>query len=196
MGAVRALVLACALLVGAVRDAVGQEALVPFDRQVVLMNKIVQFDRAYVEMQGEDVVFAIVYQRGYRASLTTQEALVEVLTSQSTFGRKRVHVVSIELDENGSLDDALLAAAARIVYVAPLRAVDIDDVVRATRGLGILSFTGVPAYVSDGVSIGITMRGDHAEILINLPASRLEGARLSSELLKLSHVIGGDHDGV
>lgn len=192
---VRVALFASTLLGGAVQGGVGQEALVPIERQAVLMSKIVQFDRRFVEGPASEVVLAVVYQRGFRTSLLAQEALTEIVEAHPTLGRKVVRVVSIELDEDRQLEQALRDSGAGVVYVAPLRAVGVGHIVQATRQLGILSFTGVPSYVSDGVSVGISMRGERVEILINLRASRLEGARLSSELLKLSRLVdeGGDH---
>jgi hypothetical protein len=49
--------------------------------------------------------------------------------------------------------------------------------------------TGVPDYIYNGISVGIDIKGEKPEILINLKSSKLEGADFSSQLLKISTII-------
>ncbi len=76
--------------------------------------------------------------------------------------------------------------------MAPLRAVGIDAITEVTRLLNVVTCTGVPEYVSEGLAFGLSILGEHPFIVVNLHASREEGARFSSELLKLSHVVGSE----
>ena len=48
----------------------------------------------------------------------------------------------------------------------------------------------MPRYVEGGLAIGVDMKGDRPEIVINLAASRAEGAELNAHLLKLARVVG------
>ena len=70
-----------------------------------------------------------------------------------------------------------------------LRAVAVDDIVTLTRELQVLTFTGVPAYVNDGMAVGIDLLEKKPKIVINLPAARAEGAAFNAHLLKLANVI-------
>ena len=165
-----------------------QEMPAPVDRQVELLVRVLQFDRNLEGQAPDELVVAIVYQSRFRASLTAHDAALAGL-EQSRMGDRPIRCVSVELEEHVSAAAALAASGAAVAYVAPLRATDLKDIVSATRALGILSSTGVPEYVDAGIAIGISLRGERPEILVNLDASLAEGARLSSELLQLSRVV-------
>jgi hypothetical protein len=53
----------------------------------------------------------------------------------------------------------------------------------------VVTLAGVPAYVAAGLALGVALRGERPHILINLAASRLEGADLAAELLKLATIV-------
>jgi hypothetical protein len=53
----------------------------------------------------------------------------------------------------------------------------------------VVTLASVPAYVGAGLAIGVALRDGRPHILINLAASRLEGADLASELLKLATIV-------
>jgi YfiR/HmsC-like len=74
--------------------------------------------------------------------------------------------------------------------VSPLRAFAVEDVVLLARSSQITTLTGVPRYVETGCAIGLDLKGDRPHILINLAASRAEGADLNAQLLKLARLVG------
>jgi hypothetical protein len=53
----------------------------------------------------------------------------------------------------------------------------------------------VPRYVETGLAIGVDMKGERPEIVINLAASRAEGADLTAHLLKLARLVGDEAGG-
>lgn len=170
--------------------ASAQEMPVPVERQIALLTRILPFDREFDVRTENEVVFGIVFQRRYRASLNASEAAISALAQARHIGGKSVRVVLIELEEDTDLGALLDATRVDVIYVTPLRAVDMRVITDATRTRDILTSSGVPDYVqTGGISLGISMRGQKPEILINLPASTEEGARFSSELLKLARVI-------
>ena len=64
----------------------------------------------------------------------------------------------------------------------------LEAVVQISQAQGLVSLTGVPDFVTQGVAVGIGVRQDKPEILINLPSARLEGSRFDASLLRLSRV--------
>ena len=82
-----------------------------------------------------------------------------------------------------------------MLYVSPLRATPLRDVITASRAMRVTTVTGVPRYVESGLAIGVDMKGERPEIVINLAASRAEGADLTSHLLKLARVVGDEAGG-
>lgn len=185
---------AAAILLLAGGMATAEEMAVPVDTQVPLFLKILTFDRNLPSRAGDDVTIAIVYQRGFRDSLLVREAFVAAIASHPlTVGHLPVRCVDVDLDEAPDLAAALRRVSADVVYVAPLRAVPVASIAKATRALRILSITGVPDYVRGGLAVGIDQRRGRSRILVNREAERAEGVALSSQLLKLATLVGGRH---
>jgi hypothetical protein len=76
-----------------------------------------------------------------------------------------------------------------VAYVCALRALDTSSIMLITRALGILSVTGEPGYVEEGLSVGADLRGNRAQLVINLTAARAEGADLPAQVLKLARIV-------
>ncbi len=180
-----------ALLVPLVTSATAQEVMVPVETQLALFPRILAFDRAFDHRRDKDLVIGILYQERFRASLNVKNLLIE-LSERDTATRQPIHrYVPIDMTEAGALRAALAHHSIDVLYVAPLRAVNIDDIVAVSREHSILTYTGVPEYVKQGVAVGIGARGGRPHILINLTAARAEGADFSSELLKLAQIVDG-----
>ena len=76
-----------------------------------------------------------------------------------------------------------------ILYVAPLRSVDVRLIGELCRSLRVPAFSGVSSYVNEGLALGVERRGGKATILINLTAARRSGSDFSSQLLRFAEVI-------
>lgn len=176
------------LLIGSGRALTlgAQEMEIPVSIQVPLFLKVVSFDRRHVPQPDRPLVLAVVFQGRNRASLTARNDVMRIVSS----GNAGMAVVAREIDLDAErLDSALARVGAEVVYIAPLRAFDIADVARVTRAAGVTTFTGVPDYVQLGLAVSVRLQGDRPKLLVNLPASRLEGADFSAELLKLAQVV-------
>jgi hypothetical protein len=103
--------------------------------------------------------------------------------------------VPIDLDQTADLSAALKLHRVRVLYVSPLRAYSVGTIYAATRTERITTLTGVPQYVEDGLAIGLDMKRERPEIVVNLAASRAEGADLTAQLLKLARVVGDEAGG-
>ncbi len=168
--------------------AAAQDALIPVDLQVSLFARIWTFDRSHHARLSDDLVIGVLYQSQVRWSMLTKEAFV---TAASSFqaGEHAVRIVEIDYRDPAGLREAMLRERIDIVYVAPLRAVNVRDIATVTRSLGALTCTGVPAYVSGGLLVGLELRDGRPAILVNREASQREGAVFSSELLKLARLV-------
>ena len=65
-----------------------------------------------------------------------------------------VRVVPIDLDDE-SLADRLKADDVSLLYIAPIRAVDIGALTATAVAAGVTTVTGVPDYVALGVAVGV-----------------------------------------
>lgn len=168
-----------------------QEVAVPVDVQVPLMAKILGFDRKLDEHSKDDVVLGVLYQGRFRMSVSVAQEVqdaVKRLAPDAVVGR-RMRSVAIDLDETPDLGATLTRHGVTVLYVTPLRAADLAAISVTSRTAGVTTMTGVPSYVETGLAIGIGMRGTRPEIVINLVASRAEGADLNAQLLKLARIV-------
>jgi hypothetical protein len=185
------LLLALALVAATHPPAAGQAVPVPAELQYTLIAKILTFDRNLQSRSGTEIVVGVVFQPAFPASQAAQReflAAVRASPVQAVEGIP-VRVVAIPLRDPAALRGQLEQAGVNLVYVAPLRAVALDQVLEAARAVGAVSVTGVPEYVAAGVSVGLGLQAGRPRILVNLASARREGADLSSNLLMLAEVV-------
>ena len=169
----------------------GQEIEVPANVQFALLQKILAFDRNLKERAGDEIVIGILYQSNFRSSLNFKDELATVIKKSEIdqLLNLPIRYVAIELEAKTNLGELAAKHNLDIFYVAPVRAVDMKTITTVSRGRKILTFTGVPAYVEAGITVGIGTKGDTPRIIINLPAAKAEGVEFNAQLLKLAKVI-------
>ena len=182
--------IAAGLLPAIGATAAAQDAPIPVDVQVSLFARIWTFDRSHHARLSDDLVIGVLYQSQVRSSMLTKETFVRAASSLQA-GEHAVRIVEIDYRDPAGLRGVMLNEGIDIVYVAPLRAVNVRDIAAVTRSLRALTFTGVSAYVSGGLSVGLELRDGRPGILVNHEASQREGAAFSSELLKLARLVDG-----
>lgn len=162
---------------------------VPIGLQIPLFLKVVSFDRQLATRMGSELVVGVAYQGGNRESVRAKEDAVRALRdARDVPGTQRVRIEAIDLDRE-TLAIELVRRRIVVLYVAPLRALNIADVATAARAARVTTITGTPGYLSDGLAVSVRYQGERPKLLINVDAARLEGAEFSAELLKLAQVI-------
>jgi hypothetical protein len=183
--------LAPMLIAGNAPGVPAQEMDVAASVQIPLLYKILTFDRNFAARAGDDIVIAILYQSGFRASTMAREQVEHAFGhTASPFGAKRIRWVAVELEAAADLAQVLNRHEADVVYVTPLRGTGLTGIVDVARRSHLMTFTGVPPYVERGLSVGIGIEQERPMILINLAAARAEGADYTAQLLRVSRVIG------
>ncbi len=182
------------------RPLAAQEIAVPVAVQIPILVKVLNFDRKLPERTGGRLVVGVLYQSGFRASANIADEVCRQIAElpAGALGALPDHPITclaIDLDAISLLDSALRQRQVQVLYVSPLRATPLRDVITASRAMRVTTVTGVPRYVESGLAIGVDMKGERPEIVINLAASRAEGADLTSHLLKLARVVGDEAGG-
>lgn len=167
----------------------GQEMSIPVDLQVRLIARIFSFDRAMEGRSRDGVTVGVLFQERYRMSAGTADEVEALMPGIGGFPNGPARVVRIPWGSPAEMSSALRAAGVDILYVTPLRSAEIPQVAEVCAGLRIPTFTGVPAYVGEGIALGVDRRAGKPVVLVNLPAARAAGTELSSQLLKLAEVI-------
>ena len=162
---------------------------VPAAIHVPLIVKVLSFDRQLRVRAGRALVVAVAYQGGNRASVTIKDDIVQLLDAErESIDGLTITAVAIDLDRE-ELDAGLRARHPTVLYVTPLRGVDVTRIAAAARAARVTTVATVPRDVSRGLALGVGLLADRPRLLVNLTAARLEGADFSAELLKLAQVI-------
>jgi hypothetical protein len=168
-----------------------QDMQVPIEQQVPLLAKILSFDRNLAKRAENEIVFAIVYQKKFRKSYDAKINFEETVgrLSLTKVDSLPIRFISIDISDDTNLSTALEKNGVNVLYMAPIKAIKIDEITAMSRRLQISSLTGVADYVDKGVAVGIGAKGDRPEIIINLAAAKAEGINFNSQLLKLAKII-------
>src|SRR4029077_18939563 len=100
-----------------------------------------------------------------------------------------VRWVAIEWKDGEQLRLALIHERTDVVYLTPVRGVELDPITSTARTGGMTTFTGVPLYVEQGLALSVGIVRERPQIIVNLPAMRAEGSDFTSQLLRLCKVI-------
>ena len=180
---------AVAALFTAPARVAAQEMEIPISVQIPLFFKVLSFDRQLHPRGHGEFVVGIAYQNGNRASVVARdEALRAIELAHEIVAGVPVRAVAIDLDRE-SLGDALRDRQISLLYVTPLRGVDVAAVAATAGTSGVTTASGVTRYIELGLAIGVRLQRDRPKILINLQGSRLQGADFAAELLKLAEVM-------
>jgi YfiR/HmsC-like len=167
-----------------------QAAPVPAPVQLQLVLKVLTAERNRPLETRPSLIIGLVYQGRSPESMDVKDRLAAEIESEASGNRvPAVHLGLIDVSNAGNLASALERANPDILYVSPLPGFDLGPLVSFSRARKILTFTGVPAYVESGLSVGFALDRGEARILINRRASLAEGADFSAKLLKLARVI-------
>jgi hypothetical protein len=182
---------ALAIVLAAGLPSAAQDTALAPDRLVQLLLKVLTYDRRFAEKTGGGLNLGIVYSPSDAASAKATEELQSVLykMQDKTVKQLPLQYFLVEYSTGANLESVVKARKISLLYLAPGTARAVPEVVRVARALGVTTATAVPDYVRRGIAVGIGVRQDRPEILINLPASRLEGCEFDASLLRIATVI-------
>ena len=171
--------------------AFAQEMPLPVENQVPLFIKILNYDRQFKARISNSVVIGILFQNKYRTSTIAKDEFIKylMLNSEYNIDGKSFTYVPIEYNNLTNLENLLSDKKLNVLYVTPMRSIDLSKISQVCRQKKIISISGVPDYIREGLSVGLDLEGDNPKILINIIAAKNEGADFKSQLLKLSEII-------
>lgn len=152
------------------------------------LAKVMTFERRLVQI-ADTVVVGIVYQGRVRESDLVRIELERAIDELSVAGGLSFGHRVIDIGDGSDLEAQVRDAPIDVIYIAPLRAVGADRVARLCHEAGLLTMTGVPRYVDQGVGVGVDLTGTRLALLVNLNAVRRSGTELSARILALSRIV-------
>jgi hypothetical protein len=185
----RRLALAACCLAAMAVGAGRARAEVPAAKQALIVLRILAYDHALAERAGDTVRVAVVHGEGSDSlrCASSMRSAFDKLVGRAVVNGRGLAVVSMSVRE--MVAGAAQRHGAVVVYVCAGVDRDVQDVARAARAAGALSFTDMQSYLERGLSIALLQGDDRVAISVNLVAARAEGARLAGQFLKLSKVV-------
>ena len=177
-------------------NATAQDITVPVELQISLFKKVLTFDRNLEKRSGGELVVGVLFQSRYRRSLSVKNEFFGCLEKmpRDTLGQLPLKFEAIDLSETADWQAEAAARHVNVLYLSPLRAMDVKEIFHTSQSRRWVTWTGVIEYVDAGCSFGIVLKDDRPSVKINLPASRSEGMDFSSQLLKLAQVVPKQKD--
>jgi hypothetical protein len=165
---------------------------VPAKNQALLLLRILAYDHNLANRTSAGhVTIVIVYKAGNSDSEDAANGMggiVGDIAKSTTIAKNTISVVRLAYSDK-TFDGEISRAHAAALYVAPGLGDSIGAITTTTQGRKLLSFSGVADYVASGIAVGFALDDGKPEILVNLPASRSEGADLDVALLRVAKIV-------
>ena len=165
---------------------------VPAKNQALLLLRILAYDHNLgSRSESGKVTIVVAYKPGNADSEDVANGMVTILqdiAKSTTIANNSVTVVRLGCTEK-TFDADMSRIKAAAIYVASGLGDNVGTITSTTQSRKVLSFSGVPDYVSSGVAVGFSLDDGKPAILVNLPASRSEGADLDVALLRVAKIV-------
>jgi hypothetical protein len=160
-------------------------------RQVLILTRALAYDGNLKTRAGADLLVAVLGKPGNVPSdelASTMGKAFRGLGNVKVQGLA-VRATQIAYKDAASLADMIKREGIDALYVAPGLDAELMGIVEATRRLKVVSMASRQDYVQRGLSLGVFAIDGKPTIVVNLAASKAEGAAFGSDLLRLAKVI-------
>lgn len=158
-------------------------------RQVLIALRILSYDKALADRTDGPVTIAVVSGLAGRSERERWQAGFTRVPKVKVGGRS-VRFVAFDYTTRKAFGEALQKHDTYAVIVTGDLDVRVAEIRAETRARHVVSF-GSERALRDGLSVALVPRQQRDEIVINLEASRAEGARFAAGLLQLAKIVEG-----
>jgi YfiR/HmsC-like len=160
-------------------------------RQVLILTRALAYDGNLKRRAGADLLVAVLGKPG---NVPSDELASTMGKAFRGLGNVKVQGLAVRATQIAYKDAASLVAVIEregidALYVAPGLDAELMGIVEATRRLKVVSMASRQDYVQRGLSLGVFAIEGKPTIVVNLAASKAEGAAFGSDLLRLAKVI-------
>ena len=159
------IVLVLLVVATAITPQVKAQSKAPAKLQAALILKLLAF---YTNLGGDPFTIHVIGAPDVAAEL---KGLVGKTAGKATL--------------NGVTEGDAPSGDAKVIYVGK----DVPGNTSFTQSKQVLSVTGDPAFVSQGVTLGIGIEGNKPKIILNLSSSKAEGINWNPAILKVAATI-------
>jgi hypothetical protein len=164
----------------------------PVTDQAVFLLRVLAYDRNLKMRTPEAATILLAYQAGNAPSEAAKNELtgeINRLAKDWRVADLSIRVTPIAYTSLDDLDASLGRTKASALFVCPGLDSSVAIISTVTRRRSVLTFTGVESWARQSLAIGLVARGEKPTVVINLAASKAEGADLDPALLRIAEVM-------
>lgn len=164
---------------------------VPPDKQAVILTRAISYDKNLRARAGNTLVIGVLYKPGVADSESTAAELLRAFKSIEGIKVQELPLSVVKLAYTGKepLKSAIVAGGIDALYCCPSLDSDLAGIREVSHQQHVITLASRQAFIPAGLSIGVFSSDGKPTIMINLAASRDEGAELATELLRLATVV-------
>jgi hypothetical protein len=166
-------------------------AALPPVKQAIFLMRIIAYDANLKSRAGATINIAILAQKGDLESEKASEAILQAFMSFESARLAGLPVKATRLFFAGreSLERTVRDEGIDTFYVCSSLDANLADIKSVARSSKVLTVGSQEGYLKLGLSLGVFNVDGKNTILVNLDASRAEGAAFGPDLLRLATVV-------
>jgi hypothetical protein len=170
--------------------ALADEDLPP-SRQVVIIMRALAYDGNLKTRAGGAIDIAVLYKKGHARSEQMAASMAKAFGALSATQVAGLPISVSRLGYGGgeALGKSIGTGNIDLVYVCEGLEGELGAITEVTRRAHSLTVGSRQEHVHGGLSLGVFQTEEKVIILLNLQASRQEGAAFAADLLRLASVI-------
>jgi len=167
------------------------EELLSPQRLSLLLLKTISYDAKLKDRAGSAVNIGVIARKGDSADAACPgiSAALSEQAKTTTVAGLPVKIMDITYGDEAAFEARLRELRPAAVLLCPGAAASVAEITAVTRKLSVVSVATGREAVEKGAALGLTSKGSKPVILVNLAASRGEGAEFGVELLRLAEVV-------
>lgn len=168
--------------------SLADDATVPIDLQVDLLDRVVRFERNYSARVTDAAVVIVVHKAGVTASARAAARVAAELAHTLTLGSREVATHVHSFSSLDTLAEACRGAA--IVYFMPgFTQSELRAMVPLFVGTGVITVGADENDADYGATLGFELVSARPRIVVNLTQAREQRLDFSAQLLRLARVV-------
>jgi len=168
----------------------GQRIKAPMNVQLKIIPKVLSLDKNFNSRKEGEFKIAVIYSSVQRNSAQVKDNFNNATIKKNMFVKKtKIKTFFIDVSKITNIEEFLIDNKIDVIYITPLRGVDISSIAKVCKQEKILTVTGVLDYMENDISVGFDIKGKKLQIVINNNAAKREGTNFSSRLLRIAKIL-------
>lgn len=163
----------------------------PARRDALVFLRVLSYDKQLARRAGDTVIVAVVYPAASATARDERNAWLAALAEVKRIkvAGRPVVAVAVGYDGKAAFDRQMKDLMPAAVLLCGGLGDAIAELRTVTRARKILSFSRFERDARAGLAVALVSGGERDQIVINVAASRAEGAKLDAGLLQLARLV-------